>query len=236
MNPHECSVTWQVVRSEFDQMMLENARGKGVGGLGGCERHGCDAGGGGESHESAAGRSGQWWVSAAAASGTVKQTSRAKVVIDATGTQRAAGEEAGAAQERPEAAQGVVLRTLQGGAARQRARLRGRRWFCPRKDNDGWFWYIPLQDDMVSIGVVGDIDRLGAQNKGKTPEQILEEEIKNCHGLDDRMDEGGAGVAGARAVGFLVPRDAVRGRGLGADRRRVRVFGSDVFRPAFSWR
>src|SRR6195952_2404364 len=25
MNPHECSQTWQVVRSEFDQMMLENA-------------------------------------------------------------------------------------------------------------------------------------------------------------------------------------------------------------------
>src|SRR4051812_8563495 len=25
MNPHECSQTWQVVRSEFDKMMLENA-------------------------------------------------------------------------------------------------------------------------------------------------------------------------------------------------------------------
>src|SRR6476660_3106670 len=26
MNPHESSVTWQVVRSEFDRMMLDNAR------------------------------------------------------------------------------------------------------------------------------------------------------------------------------------------------------------------
>src|SRR4051794_18799410 len=25
MNPHECSQTWQVVRSDFDRMMLENA-------------------------------------------------------------------------------------------------------------------------------------------------------------------------------------------------------------------
>src|SRR3954471_3856864 len=25
MNPHECSQTWQVVRSEFDRMMLDNA-------------------------------------------------------------------------------------------------------------------------------------------------------------------------------------------------------------------
>src|SRR6187549_4168684 len=28
--PHECSQTWQVVRSEFDHMMLENAREHGV--------------------------------------------------------------------------------------------------------------------------------------------------------------------------------------------------------------
>src|SRR5258708_27526960 len=28
--PHECSQTWQVARSEFDQMMLENAREQGV--------------------------------------------------------------------------------------------------------------------------------------------------------------------------------------------------------------
>src|SRR5881394_2132007 len=28
--PHECSQTWQVVRSEFDQMLLENARDHGV--------------------------------------------------------------------------------------------------------------------------------------------------------------------------------------------------------------
>src|SRR3954469_12009168 len=28
--PHECSQTWQVVRSEFDQMMLKNAREHGV--------------------------------------------------------------------------------------------------------------------------------------------------------------------------------------------------------------
>src|SRR3990170_4261698 len=28
--PHECSQTWQVIRSEFDQMLLENAREHGV--------------------------------------------------------------------------------------------------------------------------------------------------------------------------------------------------------------
>ena len=30
--PHECSQTWQVLRSEFDKMMLDNAREHGVAG------------------------------------------------------------------------------------------------------------------------------------------------------------------------------------------------------------
>ena len=38
--PHECSQTWQVVRSEFDQMMLENAREHGVDGARGRARAG----------------------------------------------------------------------------------------------------------------------------------------------------------------------------------------------------
>src|SRR5438876_7792679 len=29
-NPHECSQTWQVVRAELDQMLLDNARAHGV--------------------------------------------------------------------------------------------------------------------------------------------------------------------------------------------------------------
>src|SRR5262249_7707207 len=29
-NPHECSQTWQVLRSEFDQLLLDNAREHGV--------------------------------------------------------------------------------------------------------------------------------------------------------------------------------------------------------------
>jgi len=40
------------------------------------------------------------------------------------------------------------------------------------------------------VGVVGDLDRILAQykSKGATPEEILDEEIKSCRGLDDRMN------------------------------------------------
>src|SRR5688500_20049453 len=54
------------------------------------------------------------------------------------------------------------------------------------KQNDGWFWYIPLRDDVTSVGVVAEIDRLMKGRDG-TPEQVLEEEIANCPGLTERM-------------------------------------------------
>ena len=38
--PHECSQTWQVLRSEFDKMMLDNAREHGVAGPRGDARAG----------------------------------------------------------------------------------------------------------------------------------------------------------------------------------------------------
>jgi flavin-dependent dehydrogenase len=53
------------------------------------------------------------------------------------------------------------------------------------ENDDGWFWYIPLPDEMTSVGVVGDISRLITGRN--SPEQTLEEEIKTCRGLDDRM-------------------------------------------------
>src|SRR5207245_1936050 len=51
---------------------------------------------------------------------------------------------------------------------------------------DGWFWYIPLPDDIVSVGVVGDVDRLITRRNGK-PEQTLEEEIANCPSMPARV-------------------------------------------------
>ncbi len=71
--PHECSQTWQVVRSEFDQMMLDNAR-----------EHGVDV------HEGVRvldvllrGRPGRG-VTVQGEDGSVREV-RAKVVVDASG-------------------------------------------------------------------------------------------------------------------------------------------------------
>jgi flavin-dependent dehydrogenase len=208
MNPHECSVTWQVVRSEFDKMMLDNARDHGaevweetnvIDVL--LEESDTDdlpraTGVIVERSKSAVG-GGQWAVNAAAsgddgpsslptADCRLPTTIRAKVVVDATGTNTLLARRLGIRTSDPALRKASYFAQYKGGR-RDEGKNEGATLVLSTASNDGWFWYIPLPDDMVSVGVVGDIDRLVAANRGKSPEQILEEEIKNCRGLDDRM-------------------------------------------------
>ena len=53
------------------------------------------------------------------------------------------------------------------------------------KSKDAWFWYIPLSDGTVSVGLVGDNDFL--LRRGGSPKQTFEEEIKNCPGIKRRL-------------------------------------------------
>src|SRR6266849_5060189 len=71
--PHECSQTWQVVRSEFDRMMLENAR-----------EHGVEAHEGVHVTEVLFEGERAVGVKIRAADGVVREV-RAKVVVDASG-------------------------------------------------------------------------------------------------------------------------------------------------------
>src|SRR6266542_3842139 len=71
--PHECSQTWQVVRSEFDQMMLNNAR-----------EHGVDAHEGVRVHDVLFEGDRAVGVSIREADGSFREV-RARVVVDASG-------------------------------------------------------------------------------------------------------------------------------------------------------
>jgi flavin-dependent dehydrogenase len=51
----------------------------------------------------------------------------------------------------------------------------------------GWFWYIPLHDDIVSVGVVAAHDYL-FQNRGTTDfETIYFQEVAKCPGVQPRI-------------------------------------------------
>ena len=50
---------------------------------------------------------------------------------------------------------------------------------------NGWFWYIPLHDDIVSVGVVAPFDYLF---KGRGPyAQTYGEEVDRCPAVKERV-------------------------------------------------
>jgi flavin-dependent dehydrogenase len=52
---------------------------------------------------------------------------------------------------------------------------------------DSWFWFIPLQDDRASVGVVGDIDYLIQSREGDAT-AIFHEELAKCAPLEERLE------------------------------------------------
>jgi flavin-dependent dehydrogenase len=184
--PHECSQTWQVVRSEFDQMMLDNAR-----------EHGATV------HEGArvvdvmfeGGRA--VGIKVKSDDGTVREV-KAKVVVDASG-------QTGLIQNRlrlrvwdPVLNKGAIW-TYWKGAYRDTGRDEGATMVLQTPSRNGWFWYIPLHDDIVSVGVVTPFDYIF---KGRGPyAETYEEEVDRCPAVRDRVK------TAARATGYFATKD-----------------------------
>ena len=53
------------------------------------------------------------------------------------------------------------------------------------ESKDAWFWYIPLGDGTVSVGVVGNNDFL--LKRGGSPQKTFETEVNNCPGIKRRL-------------------------------------------------
>jgi flavin-dependent dehydrogenase len=179
MNPHECSQTWQVLRSQFDQMLLENAREKGA-----------------EVWENANVTSVAMEPSKTDAlpratgvkvvrQGEPEKFLAAKVVIDATGTHAMISKKLNIRKADPMLRKAALFAHYKG-ARRDEGKNGGATLVISTRRHDGWFWYIPLADDILSVGVVGDIDNLITGRS--SPEETLDEEIRLCNGLKGRMD------------------------------------------------
>ena len=186
MNPHECSQTWQVVRSEFDQMMLDHAREHGVEVW--QEANVTEVIFEPPSNGDALPRATGVVVNVAQPPSAVSQSRSisAKVVVDATGTSALISKKLGIRRPDPKLRKASIFAHFRG-ARRDEGKNEGATLVLSTTHQDGWFWYIPLPNDIVSVGVVGDLDRLitGRDN----PEQTLQEEIAECRGLDGRMTD-----------------------------------------------
>ena len=184
--PHECSQTWQVLRSEFDQMMLENAR-----------EHGVDAHEGVRVLDVLMDGDRACGVSIKAADGTFHDA-RARVVVDASGQNGLLQNKFRLRVWDPVLSKGSIWAYWEG-AKRDAGRDAGATLVLQTADRKGWFWYLPLHNDVVSVGVVGPYDTLlkGRPNYGKT----YDEEIERCVAVKERVS------AGRRVTGYFATKD-----------------------------
>lgn len=174
-NPHESSVTWQVLRSEFDELLLDNARERGA-----------------EVRRGVSVKDvlfeGERAVGVQLDDGS--QIS-CKVVVDATGRSAFLGKKLGLMRPDPELRKASVFTHFEG-ALRDPGIDEGATLVLHTDDASGWFWYIPLPNDRVSVGVVGSIDQLIAGRQGD-PQALFDEEVARCAEVQRR-------IAGARQV------------------------------------
>lgn len=173
--PHECSQTWQVVRSEFDEMMLNNAREHGVRVHQGVRVLDVLFEG-----DRAVG------VQISDESGSVRDV-RADVVVDASGQSSLLINKFKMRIPDPELNKGAIW-TYYEGAYRDEGKNAGATIVLQLQEKKGWFWYIPLHNDICSVGVVGDFDYLF---KGRGDhETTYMEELDRCPAVKERVSIG----------------------------------------------
>ena len=67
-------------------------------------------------------------------------------------------------------------------------------------DKQGWFWYIPQHDNIVSVGVVAPFEHLFNKNR-ESHEKTYEDEVENAPGVKQRL------ANAKRVTGYFVTKD-----------------------------
>jgi flavin-dependent dehydrogenase len=171
---HPSSTTWQVSREEFDMMMLEHAKSRGAEVLE--ETSVTDFI---EENDSIVG------VKAKNVNGEELEF-RAPMTIDASGLKTVAVKKH---QWRvPDSSLNkMAVWTYYVGAKRDEGYDEGATTvaYLPEK---GWFWYIPLHDNKVSVGIVAEPSYL--YRDGRDPKIMFEREINNNPWIKDHLEPG----------------------------------------------
>jgi flavin-dependent dehydrogenase len=170
---HEAATTWQVLRSEFDQILLDNAREKGA-----------------EVIEEITARDLIQPNGAVTGVRAVKngeaQDFHAPMTIDATGRDAFAVTRNGWKVRDPYLNK-IAVWTYYQGALRDPGLDEGATTvaYVPEK---GWFWYIPLPDDAVSVGVVAEKDYLYKDTRDLA--SIFHREVKKNAWIEQHLGQG----------------------------------------------
>jgi flavin-dependent dehydrogenase len=172
-NPHECTQTWQVVRSEFDHLLLDNARSHGVDVRE--ETRVMDVMFDGDRQTGVKVRSKQG----------VEETVTPKVVIDGSGQSSFISNKLKLRQPEARLKKASVWTYFEGAAREPNKLDEGATLVLQLKEKKGWFWYIPQHDNTISVGVVGDLDYIFRDDSSL--EQIFWREVENCPAVAKRI-------------------------------------------------
>jgi flavin-dependent dehydrogenase len=179
--PQDSSQTWQVMRSEFDRMLLDNAR-----------DHGVQVEEGVRVLEVVFEGSRAVGVRIQREDGTEEMVP-CQVVVDASGQSTVIQSRMNLRKWDADLKKAAVW-TYWEGAYRDVGRDEGATIVAATAGKKGWFWYIPLHDDLISVGIVTDAKQLLKNRENTDLEAIYNEQVELCPGVKSR-------IAGARRAG-----------------------------------
>jgi len=168
--------TWQVLRSEFDQMLLDNAREKGAE----------------VREETTVNRllmDGDRVIGVEATDRRTGETYevQAPIVLDCTGKEAFTANRNGWRMRDPYLNK-IAVWTYYRGSKREPGIDEGATTVAYVPDK-GWFWHIPQHDDMVSVGVVAEGKYL-TRGGIKDPQQIFHREVAENHWIQEHLGAG----------------------------------------------
>jgi flavin-dependent dehydrogenase len=174
-NHHESAVTWQVTRAEFDKLLIEHAETQGA-----------------TVYQKALIKQVLFdgdravGVEVQMADGSL-QTFHAKVIVDATGQTALLSNKFRWRMRDPKLKKAVLYSYFKG--AHRETDLNGGATLVLRTEvgSNGWFWYIPLENDITSVGIVADPDYL-VKGRGQDLAKIFQEEVEKCEPCRRRVE------------------------------------------------
>ncbi|MEZ6058058.1 MAG: NAD(P)/FAD-dependent oxidoreductase [Planctomycetaceae bacterium] len=177
-NSHESSQTWQVERADFDKMLLDKAVENGA-----VVRTDAQVLEVLFENETAVGVKVKLGRDSDE-KGSETREIRAKVVADASGQSAFLVSRLGLKIADPLLKKGTVW-TYFKGATRDEGKDEGATIIMQTEGKKSWFWYIPLRDDIVSIGCTGAMSHMFPP--GSTPEATFQRELARCPALEKRL-------------------------------------------------
>ncbi len=174
---HESAVTWQVTRSAFDKLLMDHAADQGA-----------------IVHQGSAVKQVLFEGDRAVGVEVLlkdgqRQRFHASVIVDATGQSAMLSNKFRWRVRDPKLKKAVLYSYFKG--AQREPDLNGGATLVLRTPpgSGGWFWYIPLEDDITSVGIVADPGYL-LKDRGQDLAKIFHEELDKCEAVNKRVSMG----------------------------------------------